>query len=637
MQLVHVNVVSEVTADLLLAVPSQIQIASSSFRLSGGLASTAGTATAVAGSGAAAASSIATGMSSDEEEYEVERILDERKGGAEFKVKWLGFSVSEATWEPAALCAGCGALVAEFRKQQKTDGEKRKATKPPAKTVKAKKIKKTPAAAAVAVAAAAASTAASKKHEAPVKKPTAKKAASPPGKVEWFVEVCTYCSGVGCYYGSDPDEWPDPTTKSHGPYASEAQAQSAARGIRQSECQFESWAEVFNDDDPPPWDSADMQNMDEDEYVSIEIVSSAARAAAATKALAKVAKELDRAATSVARPAPPLKPGGKVGLDTSLTVREDIQMFARHPAASCLGGTRTAASAFPKGFPHMIQRLSDMCYSVAAYCADPSRGARYALKKYPRALCKSVVWVPPPGCGLGGPLAPAPNTLIDCVHTDMINHADGKPLWTPWMLLAAASSATTVLFLNDHKKQHEDATTEMIEKCSQLEVIVMVECDLTEKILTALAKRGGSLVGVHLHMCNDCGLLDEHYLPLLSACNRLLWLSLSFSGNGAGSFDQRAWDAIPGSVRVLELPAKGYGSALKAKLEALRSPMTNAVRRMGEELAYFMIARDDKGKTRVEKQGSGTIKITVKGGALLMLRNRGVRTVLRSPSRYPRR
>ena len=43
--------------------------------------------------------------------------------------------------------------------------------------------------------------------------------------------------------------------------------------------------------------------------------------------------------------------------------------------------------------------------------------------------------------------------------------------------------------------------------------------------------------------------------------------------------------------------------------------MTSALRRMGTELAYLMVARNEKGKTRVEKQGSGnsaTVKITVK-------------------------
>jgi hypothetical protein len=144
----------------------------------------------------------------------------------------------------------------------------------------------------------------------------------------------------------------------------------------------------------------------------------------------------------------------------------------------------------------------------------------------------------------------------------------GKPLWAGTSLLAAASGATTVLFLNDHKKEHEDLTVELIGKCSQLEVIVMVECDVTPKILSALAARGGSLVGVHLYMCSGCGLLDQHYPPLLSACSRLLWLFLGFSGDD-GEFGQRSWGAIPGSVRVLEVPCKGYGAGLKVSQMAI--------------------------------------------------------------------
>jgi hypothetical protein len=147
---------------------------------------------------------------SEEGEYEVERVLAERRGGKELKVKWRGYPVSEATWEPAASCAGCEELVSEFHKQQKVDKEhnKRKATKPakaPAKPAKAAKAAKpTPAAAKV--------PAAQKKpapanvklvvSKAAAARPSAKAVGALPA-VEWFVEVCTYCSGAGCYYGSD--------------------------------------------------------------------------------------------------------------------------------------------------------------------------------------------------------------------------------------------------------------------------------------------------------------------------------------------------------------------------------------------------------------------------------------------------
>ena len=37
----------------------------------------------------------------------------------------------------------------------------------------------------------------------------------------------------------------------------------------------------------------------------------------------------------------------------------------------------------PVGFVHLINRMSDMCYAVAAYCCDPARGAQYTLLKVP--------------------------------------------------------------------------------------------------------------------------------------------------------------------------------------------------------------------------------------------------------------
>ena len=52
----------------------------------------------------------------DEDEYEVEAILDEK--GGKFRVKWKGYAESEATWERAALCAGCPHLIESFRQAE---------------------------------------------------------------------------------------------------------------------------------------------------------------------------------------------------------------------------------------------------------------------------------------------------------------------------------------------------------------------------------------------------------------------------------------------------------------------------------------------------------------------------------------
>jgi hypothetical protein len=55
-------------------------------------------------------------------EYEVEEILEKRKKGrtVEFKVKWLGYPMSESTWEPrGSLMKHAKDTVLAFEKQEK--------------------------------------------------------------------------------------------------------------------------------------------------------------------------------------------------------------------------------------------------------------------------------------------------------------------------------------------------------------------------------------------------------------------------------------------------------------------------------------------------------------------------------------
>ena len=54
----------------------------------------------------------------DEEEYEVEQILDKRKhyGKTQYLIKWKGYPLSEASWEPEENL-NCPELLEEFNKQ----------------------------------------------------------------------------------------------------------------------------------------------------------------------------------------------------------------------------------------------------------------------------------------------------------------------------------------------------------------------------------------------------------------------------------------------------------------------------------------------------------------------------------------
>uniref|UniRef100_A0A914VRB2 Chromo domain-containing protein n=1 Tax=Plectus sambesii TaxID=2011161 RepID=A0A914VRB2_9BILA len=58
----------------------------------------------------------------EETNYEVERIVKRRyrRGKMEYKVKWKGYDVSDATWEPAENLIECKEAIAEFESKLKT-------------------------------------------------------------------------------------------------------------------------------------------------------------------------------------------------------------------------------------------------------------------------------------------------------------------------------------------------------------------------------------------------------------------------------------------------------------------------------------------------------------------------------------
>jgi hypothetical protein len=59
--------------------------------------------------------------------FEVERIIDRRflHGQEEFRVQWVGFPESEATWEPADALAGCADILKAFRKRERETPSRR--------------------------------------------------------------------------------------------------------------------------------------------------------------------------------------------------------------------------------------------------------------------------------------------------------------------------------------------------------------------------------------------------------------------------------------------------------------------------------------------------------------------------------
>jgi hypothetical protein len=101
-------------------------------------------------------------------------------------------------------------------------------------------------------------------------------AAAPATVTAYRVLKTSYPSSGGCYAGQDlDDDYIEAcTTRSVvGVYKTEKAALKAALVARNSTCQFEGWAEEFYDDNetPPPYESYEGENYDEDENVSIYI------------------------------------------------------------------------------------------------------------------------------------------------------------------------------------------------------------------------------------------------------------------------------------------------------------------------------------------------------------------------------
>ena len=52
----------------------------------------------------------------EEEEYEVEKVLDERAGkrGPEYLIKWVGWPMQDSTWEGASALADCKRILRDW-------------------------------------------------------------------------------------------------------------------------------------------------------------------------------------------------------------------------------------------------------------------------------------------------------------------------------------------------------------------------------------------------------------------------------------------------------------------------------------------------------------------------------------------
>jgi hypothetical protein len=69
------------------------------------------------------------GRNSDDEYYEVEKILKEevREGQLCYLIRWVNYPPEDDSWEPTSMLEQCTEIIAAWEEQKKEDKQKNKA------------------------------------------------------------------------------------------------------------------------------------------------------------------------------------------------------------------------------------------------------------------------------------------------------------------------------------------------------------------------------------------------------------------------------------------------------------------------------------------------------------------------------
>jgi hypothetical protein len=394
----------------------------------------------------------------------------------------------------------------------------------------------------------------------PIKSGTRKQNAGNAAKARttgFRVECSSYPSGNGCYAGKDlSDDYIDSctNTKVVGSYDTMAQAEQAAIKARNSNCEFDDWAEAFYRGKGPPFFSCDGNNYDDDETMHIYIVDVASEVAGRRKAMedARSSKPpvQKRAETRTFGPT-----------NVTFSKLEDMKIFMRNPSRIPSEYEKRLPSQYGNGgtgkssFVYLMQRLSDRNFAMRSLCIDNS-GARFTSFELPRIITHCIHWIPDSNLNDHA----NDDTILDTFHTDLYHHKTGHHCLTAETLLACTKPNMECLFLTNFSKGSHDenskAIVQAIQTCSaNLKCITLNACTMSLDILEALAKCP-QLRGL-LFAFNETGTYygddsstkyDAAMAKILKSCPQLRWLYMDYF-----PFHGACWDALDDGAVCPEL------------------------------------------------------------------------------------
>ena len=234
---------------------------------------------------------------------------------------------------------------------------------------------------------------------------------------------------------------------------------------------------------------------------------------------------------------------------------------------------RQSPSSYPPGFLGMLHRLSDQHYSMLALVLDGEPPTyQDATSAGAGGTCWRRHWLPTKHWWdhAGDP------AIVDTVHMDLVDPADGSSLLRTADLEAACGEHVHALFLHAASAVGAADLARCLTRCPNLRCLCVSECVVDDSVLRTVATRCRQLRALRLYMCTGVATSASLHVALLASSTQLQWLDLGCpwqSGHGVSADSMAVAATQTGQVlrqctalRVVTLPSAATSSAAIAGL-----------------------------------------------------------------------
>mmetsp|Transcript_16511 Transcript_16511/g.23473 ORF Transcript_16511/g.23473 Transcript_16511/m.23473 type:complete len:359 (+) Transcript_16511:251-1327(+) len=262
------------------------------------------------------------------------------------------------------------------------------------------------------------------------------------------------------------------------------------------------------------------------------------------------------------------------GMVSDIFDREDPTLFIDNPSPLTIKAVRIPPSSFPggtkkSGFVDLIRRLSDTCYACKSVACD-NKAVLFTIRQTRRnVLMPSIVWIPEKGFNLRDPKNFRDSSILDTLHTDLIDNTTGDPRMNQDDIRTLCeNNSIKHLFLNKFNGtgfpfDGYSSSVKAIQSCTDLQTFVCSDWSkIPSSLFHALSDKGNTLKGIHLMTCDLANQAAyDALVSLIECCPNLAWLGLDIGGKFV--FTSKLFHALPKSLKVLYIRGLHRATNLK--------------------------------------------------------------------------